>query len=214
MIMKKLIIAAIVAINLQLGLSAQDAADLRDRALIGLKAGGNYSNVYNERGENFVADPKLGWAAGAFVSIPMGTLIGLHPEILFSQKGFHGNGRLLGSEYNFTRTTNFVDVPVFFAIKPTTFFTFLIGPQYSYLIKQKDEFGSGPNSYVQEQEFNNENIRKNILSFALGADINTAHMVYSLRACWDVQKNHGDGTSSIPQYKNVWYQGTIGYRFY
>jgi hypothetical protein len=38
--------------------------------------------------------------------------------------------------------------------------------------------------------------------------------VLSARSGWDVQRNNGDGTSSIPRYKNVWFQATIGYRFY
>jgi hypothetical protein len=47
-----------------------------------------------------------------------------------------------------------------------------------------------------------------------GFDITMKHIVLSARAGWDLQENHSDGTSSTPRYKNVWYQGTIGYRFY
>ena len=30
----------------------------------------------------------------------------------------------------------------------------------------------------------------------------------------DIQNNNGDGTSTTPRYKNVWFQGTLGFKFY
>ncbi len=188
--------------------------DVRETSLLGFKIGANYSNVYDSEGEAFVASPKFGLATGVFAAIPFGPFLGFHPEILFSQKGFYATGRMLGSEYSLTRTTSFIDVPLFLAIKPSSSLTLLIGPQYSYLTKQKDVFANGPNSYLQEQEFKNEDIHRNLLCFAGGADINMNHTVLGLRAGWDIRKNNGDGSSTVPRYKNVWYQATIGYRIY
>jgi hypothetical protein len=179
----------------------------------GIKAGINYSNVYDAKGEQFTADGKIGAAAGAFVSIPIGKFLGFQPEILFSQKGFKGTGSLLGSNYSFTRTTNYIDTPLLLAIKPTSVFTILVGPQYSYLMKQKDVFVNSVTSVEQQQVFNNDNIRKNTLCFVGGADVNLSDVVLSARAGWDIQNNNGDGTSTTPRYKNVWYQATIGFRF-
>jgi len=88
------------------------------------------------------------------------------------------------------------------------------GPQFSYLLRQRDEFTNSSNSAAQEQEFKNDNIRKNIFGGVIGADINIDHITLGARACWDVQTNNGDGTSSTPRYKNVWYQFTIGYNLY
>jgi len=96
------------------------------------------------------------------------------------------------------------------ALKPSGYFTILAGPQYSFLLKQKDVFAN----VAQEQEFDNDNIRKNILCFLGGFDININHIVFGARAGWDIQNNNGDGTSTNPRYKNVWYQGTLGIRFY
>jgi hypothetical protein len=44
-------------------------------------------------------------------------------------------------------------------------------------------------------------------------DFNLNQFVVSGRAGWDLQKNNGDGTSTNPRYKNVWYQATIGLKF-
>jgi hypothetical protein len=179
----------------------------------GIKAGTNYSNVYDSDNEDFVADGKFGFAAGAFVTIPLGKFIGIQPEILYSQKGFKSSGTYFGSTYEMTRTTNFIDVPVLFAVKPIGQLTLLFGPQFSYLMKQKDEFTGGTISSTQQQDFDNNDITKNILGLTGGADINVDNLVFGLRAGWDIKTNEGDGNSSTPRYKNMWYQATVGYRF-
>ncbi len=193
---------------------AVDATDTRSRTAFGVKVGANYSNVYKTSGSSFHADPKFGLAIGAFVAIPIGKYFGIQPELLFSQKGFKGTGNILGSSYDLTRTTSFIDVPIFACLKPTEFITILAGPQYSFLTKQKDVFRNAFTTIAQEQEFENDNIRKNIFGFVAGFDISMKSMVLSARAGWDLQKNNGDGTSTTPQYKNYWYQATIGFRLY
>lgn len=192
---------------------AQSTTDNREKMSFGLKLGTNYSNVYDSDNEDFVADSKFGFAAGAFVVIPFGTFIGIQPEILYSQKGFKSSGTYFGSTYEMTRTTNFIDVPVLFAVKPIEQVTLLFGPQFSYLMKQKDEFTGGNISSTQQQEFDNDDITKNILGLTGGADINVDNLVFGLRAGWDIKTNEGDGNSSTPRYKNMWYQATVGYKF-
>ncbi len=212
--MKKTILTgfAILAIAF-IGRAQEGFIDYREKFIIGVKAGLNLSNVYNSEGEEFVADNKLGLATGVFVAIPIGKYLGVQPEILFSQKGFQATGRLLGDAYSFTRTSNFIDVPIFFAFKPSEIFTLMAGPQYSFLMKQTDEFASGSGSVDQVQEFENDNIRKNIFCFIGGGDLTLNNIVVGARVGWDLTENNGDGTSETPRYKNVWYQATLGYRF-
>lgn len=193
-----------------------DTDDARDKVAFGLKIGGNYSNVYDSEGEDFSADGKFGLAAGGFLAIPIGKLIGIQPEVLFSQKGFKGTGKIGGVNYELTRTTNYLDVPIFLAVKPAPAFTLLAGPQFSYLLSQHDAF-SYPNSgwtLVQNKEFDNDDARKNMLCLVGGFDVNIDHAVLSGRVGWDVQNNRADGSSSTPRYKNVWVQATIGFRLY
>ena len=210
--MKKLIVMIALVTVTGNTINAQET-DLREKLSFGLKLGANYSNVYDSQGEEFQADPKLGFVGGAFLAIPIGKYLGVQPEVLLSQKGFEATGRLLGTTYKFTRTTTYIDVPLLFAFKPSEFFTLLAGPQYSYLMNQKDVFSNTSTSYLQETEFKNENLRKNTLCFLGGADLTLKHLVIGGRVGWDLQKNNGDGTSAIPRYKNVWYQATVGYRF-
>ena len=212
--MKKIILTTLVIINLLGSCIAQSNSNNKkdkNNLKLGLKIGANYSNVFDAKDEQFHADAKFGLAVGGFLSIPFAEYFAFQPEILFSQKGFKGTGSILGSPYQFTRTTSYIDVPLLLAFKPINAFTLLVGPQYSYLMTQKDEFTSSLTSAAQQQEFNNDNIRKNILSVLTGFDITAKKMVVGARVGWDIQNNNGDGTSSTPRYKNVWYQATIGF---
>lgn len=187
--------------------------DPRDDLKFGIKAGANLSNVWDEQGNDFRADSKFGFAAGAWLGIPIGTYLGFQPEVLLSQKGFEGRGSLLGTEYSFKRTTTYMDVPLQLQVKPATFLTIVGGPQYSFLLSENNSYSFGSNSIEQEQEFENDNIRRNILGFVIGADVIVQPFVFSGRVGWDVLDNHGDGTSSTPRYKNRWFQLTAGFQF-
>ncbi|KOY84450.1 hypothetical protein AD998_20855 [bacterium 336/3] len=211
--MKKLFYI-IVLVILSTHISVAQDDDSREKFHLGLKAGANYANIYDSKGEEFTADGRFGFAGGVFFSIPIGKYLGVQPEALISQKGFQGKGVLLGSNYEFTRTTTYLDVPLLIAIKPAQFITILAGPQYSYLLRRKEKFTNNGATILQQQEFENDDIRKNTLCFTGGVDVNVQqHMVVSLRTGWDLRNNSGDGNSTTPRYKNAWYQATIGYRF-
>lgn len=180
---------------------------------VGVKAGVNYSNVYDSQSDDFNADAKMGLAAGVFVAIPIGQFFGFQPELLFSQKGCKLTGSVLGFDYSLTRTSNYIDVPLLFALKPSTFVTVLLGPQYSYLVKQTDLFENPLLNTEVEEKFDNENIRRNTLGFICGLDVNIDDFVVGARVAWDLFNNNGDGTSTTPRYKNVIGQITLGYRF-
>jgi len=208
-----MIIASATAAKAQSETAASSGTDNREKLFLGVKGGVNLSNVYDSEGENFVADSKFGFAVGGFISVPIGRYFGIQPEVLFSQKGFKSSGTYLGSTYTMTRTTNYIDIPLLVAFKPVESVSLLFGPQFSYLMKQTDDFTGGTISSTQEQDFTNDNIRKNTFCLTGGADFNLDHFVIGLRAGWDVKNNNGDGTSTTPRYKNMWYQATIGYRF-
>lgn len=180
---------------------------------VGVKAGLNLSNVYDSQNEDFQADPKLGFAGGAFLSIPIGTYFGIQPELLFSQRGLRGSGSILTSDYTFKRTTNYIDIPLLFAVKPSEMVTIFVGPQYSYLISERYQFDNEFITIDQQEEFENDNIRRNTVCVNTGFDVNVTNFVFSARIGWDLFYNNGEGDSSTPRYKNMWTQATIGYRF-
>lgn len=213
---KSLIIICVLLLSFSNTLLAQDEndanIDMREKLTFGIKAGINYSNVWDEQGQDFEADPRVGFAGGVFLGIPIGKYLGVQPELLLSQKGFQGGGTLLGNPYSFSKTTTYIDVPIMLQIKPIEYLSIVFGPQYSYLINEKNKYTFGANSTEQEREFENDNVRKNMLGFVVGGDINVSHIVLSGRMAWDFQTNNGDGSSSTPRYKNQWLQITIGFR--
>lgn len=192
--------------------AAQNIDDPREVTRFGLKAGVNYSNVWDEDGQDFVAEGRVGFAGGLFFGIPIKKFLGVQPEILIVQKGFHGSGSMAGSPYSFSKTTTYLDIPILLQLKPAEFFTVLAGPQYSFLLRTKNAYTYGSSGSVQEQEFSSDNIRKGVFGFVAGTDIIIRHVVVSGRMGWDFQTNHGDETSATPRYKNKWLQFTIGFQ--
>ena len=192
----------------------QAQTDFRDKVIIGIKGGVNLSNVYDTKGNDFQADPKFGFVGGGYVTLPLGTYLGVQPELEISQKGFRASGNVTGQTYEFNRTTLFIDIPVLIAFKPNKYITILAGPQYSYMITQKDVYTSSKSTIQVEQEFAHDNIRKNMLCFTGGVDFNYRQFILGIRTGWDVMNNNGDGTTTTPRYKNIWYQATFGYSLY
>lgn len=184
-----------------------------NRLSLGFKVGTNLSNVYDVQGDEFQADAKFGLVGGAFINLPITKYLGIQPELLFSQKGYQGAGSLLGNDYSFTRTTNYIDVPILLSFKSGKYLTLLFGPQYSFLTSQNYTFKSDLIEYSRDEQFTNENLNKNTLCFTGGFDVNLNAFVISARLGWDILSNKGDGTTATHRYKNTWYQLTAGYRF-
>jgi hypothetical protein len=187
--------------------------DYRSKISLGFKGGINIANVFDTDGEDFISNNRVGLAAGAFLHLPIGSLIGIQPEIMFSQKGFNGEGSLLGIDYEFSRTSNFIDLPILFAFKPIGGFTLFAGPQYSYLLSTSENISTDGLSLENTQEFENQDLRNNLLGFATGFDINLNQIIVGFRASWDLMQNSSDGSSEAPRYRNAVYQITAGFRF-
>lgn len=217
--MKKIFIITIAFISFQF--QAQEQPDTRassreaKRKIVpGFKIGANRSNVYNVSGEALAPDRKHGFAAGAFVALPVGSFLGIQPEVIFQQKGFEGSGRLFGESYAVSRTTTHIDIPVQLQVKLFKWFSFLVGPNYSYMLRQGDTFTYHSGSLGTNRDFENTDLRRSTFGTVIGIDINFGHLVLSGRSGWDVSPSQAQIRAGIPDYRNRWIQGTIGYRFY
>jgi hypothetical protein len=188
---------------------AQNFSDKRDTVMLGFIIGVNYSNVYGVRNQEFKTSPQFGVVAGVYLEIPIKVKIGIHPEILFSEKGFQATGKFLGLDFEFYRSKSYIDFPILFTYKPNKLITILLGLQYSYLIKQKDHFLS--TTLAQEQELMKGNPRKNSFSTVVGIDMVFNHLVWGARVNWDLNRNMTTGASTVPLYKNTWIQAFVGF---
>jgi len=214
--MKKLIFLITLSFIISGYIIAQEHnydSDMRGHFQFGLKVGANYSNVYDIKGQDFTADFKFGLAGGVYMAIPLGEVLGIRSEILFSQKGYQSTGSILGAGYKITHTADYIDIPILLEIKPIEFITVVAGPQYSYLVHTSNNFSNSFITAQEEQTFDNVNLRKNLLCFLAGLDFNIHHLVIGTRFGWDLLRNNGDGTSGSPRYRNMWYQATLGVRF-
>ncbi len=213
-IMKTTVFLIISTILMSFGAIAQNTTeDNREKLQFGIRAGASYSNVYDESGDNFVADGKLGAAGGVVLSIPIGRYLGFQPEAMFIQKGFSGDARYNGKPYSLTRTTNHIDFPLQLKFNPAKNFSLLGGPQYSFVLSKKDEFDVG-NLTVEEVDFiKNDKIQENIFGLVFGAEFNFNAVTVTGKAGWDLQKNDDNAPSYSPRYKNQWLLLTLGLNF-
>lgn len=190
---------------------AVKSLDNRTRFHLGAKVGVNIANVYDVDQGNFNSAKKSGFMGGVFMNIPMGKLLGIQLEGLYSQKGTKATGTINGAEYSLKRTTNSADIPVLLQFKPFRHLSIVAGPQFSYLLSQKDVYDNADNTVVTQQ-FHNQDLRKANIGVVGGIDINILHMVLSGRVGADLQKNTSNNTLA-PSYKNIWGQVGVGFRF-
>lgn len=90
--MKKVTTMLIACISL-FGMNLNAQEDYRGNLKFGLKAGANYSNVWDEQDNDFEANGKAGFAGGAFLHIPIGKFLGVQPEVYSLKKGFRAPGQ-------------------------------------------------------------------------------------------------------------------------
>ncbi len=210
--MKKLIYLSVACCLMSMNSFAQD--DSRERIHFGAKAGINVSSIYDTKGENYNADPKAGFAGGGFIAIPIGKFLGIQPEVIFAQKGYSSSIVTEDYSYSYTRTTGHIEIPVLLQIKPASFLSVVVGPQFSYMTYREESFKTNTTSTIVQQEIENNNIRKNTLGLTSGLDVYILrHLLISGRMGWDLQDNNGDGTATFPRYRNIWFQAAVGLRF-
>jgi hypothetical protein len=211
--MKKIrLILASALVCTSIYMNAQD--DSREKIHFGAKAGLNISSIHDTKGEDYNAEAIAGFVGGGFVAIPIGKYLGVQPELLFAQKGYSATNYLEGGSVSYTRRTDHLEIPLLLQIKPLSFISLVVGPQFSYMTFREESFRSSNLTLIQKEEIENDNIRRNTLGAVTGIDFYILRrLIISGRIGWDLQDNNGDGTASFPRYRNVWLQSTVGLRF-
>jgi hypothetical protein len=84
------------------------ATPLQAQTTLGVKGGINVANVSTNIDISELVDSRTGFVGGAFVTLGLGSLFAVQPELLYSQKGFKaeesGQSAQLG--------TNYIEIPV------------------------------------------------------------------------------------------------------
>ena len=178
---------------------------------IGFKGGLSIATIIKTNDNSFSSDPLYGFNGGGVLQLPLGKVISLQPEILFSQKGYRAKGAGLVGDFDYRRYLNFLDIPLLLRINTSKDVGIVVGPQYSYLLSTHTRFNSGATSYEQTVNYENNNITRNIFGGVIGFDINLNNNIFIYgRYTIDFKHNNGDGTSSTPAYKNQVFQAGVG----
>ena len=180
---------------------------------IGIQAGINITSAYSTEGEVFNVEPRVGLAVAVFADLPLGKYILLRPEVHVSQRSVQANGMLFTENYTLKRRTTYLDVPVFVAFQPTSFFKVMAGPQYSYLLQQRDRF-SGEASQPTREEFGRDVLHTHTISAVIGFELTKKQFTFSPRLAFDLLDNRRNQTDATPRYRLVYYQFMIGYKFF
>src|SRR5690606_30946548 len=101
---------------------------------------------------------KTGFNAGVYADIPLVSGLSLAPELMFSQKGYKTTGNsVLGGPFEYSVTTNFVELPVLAKIGAGDRFHVVLGPQVSFLTSTTEKFSQGSDSYQNTIKEENDN---------------------------------------------------------
>jgi hypothetical protein len=206
--MRKVLICAIVLLMAGIA-NAQTSGGLK----FGVKGGANFSNmISNDEDEEFDTELKTGFHAGIFANIPLVSRLSFAPELVYSQKGYKTTGsRLIGGAYEYTVTTNFVELPLLLNINASSNFNIHVGPQVSFLTSTTETFQQGESQYRTTVEEDNDNLKKNLIGGVIGAGFGIgAKTTLFGRYAIDLQQNNENGTSQTPRYKNQVFQIGLG----
>ncbi|MBT9394586.1 PorT family protein [Hymenobacter sp. NST-14] len=217
--MKKSLLAA-AALLATVAVTESKAQGVR----FGLKAGGNLSNLSGDLTDEDRYENKFGFHGGAMLNIGLvgDGFLSVQPEVLFSQKGFQyadsefniGGNKL---KYEGDRTYNYIDVPVLLKVNADGFY-FEAGPQYSYLLKVKDDSKFSVNGATAVQRNNTENldnVNRNEIGYAagLGYQANNGLMI-GIRyngSFTDFAKDGYTGDSDVRNARNQVFQASVGF---
>jgi len=213
--MKRQLTRSIAAVATLLGLFASASAQTTDnpnRVRAGIRAGANFASMVEEGGD-FDNEMKPGFAAGGFVEIPIVNFLSIQPELWYSQKGYKSTNTILGREYQYKAKLNYVDLPVLLKLKPTQQVGIVVGPQISWLTSSDYKFETPEGEFEQSYDYDNSNLRNNVLGGVVGLEYTSGHFVAGARYSLDFQQNDEDGNTNTPRFKNQVIGLSVGYRF-
>lgn len=214
--MKKSLLAA-AALLATFAVSETKAQGVR----LGLKGGANLSNLAGDLANKDGYDYKAGFHGGLMLNVGLldDGFLSLQPEVLYSQKGYeYNNNQAFGT---FRRegdvTYNYIDVPVLLKVKAGNLF-FEAGPQYSYLLKVKDESTRTLNGVLVARtaaEKDLSNVNRNEFGYVAGLGVQSnSGVLLGVRyngALTDFAKNDSYNNGELTNARNQVFQVSLGY---
>ncbi|MCG7281189.1 PorT family protein [Chryseobacterium taklimakanense] len=125
--MKKLFLGAAIAVS-----------SLTFAQQFGAKAGVSVSSLSDDA---TLSDQKskVGFNAGLFMNAPLGQNFSIQPELLYSQYGDKAEATIASNKYSYTRSLDYITVPVMFQYNATPEFYLEAGPELGFLVSAKNK---------------------------------------------------------------------------
>lgn len=185
----------------------------RHELLYGFKIGTSYSGIVRQGVGTEQFSSRFGIVSGAFVSIPLSNRWGLQSEFIFNQVGFRYKGVINGEAYDIIRTNSYFQLPLYIVYKPCALLSLLIGSQCSLLIQEDDKSKLISGVLIPENNKAHSQTGKLMPSISGGIDFNTRWIVIGGRGGINLLNCVPGGGITTNQYKNLYTQVTIAYRF-
>ncbi|AZI22928.1 PorT family protein [Chryseobacterium taklimakanense] len=125
--MKKLFLGAAIAVS-----------SLTFAQQFGAKAGVSVSSL-SEDATLSDQKSKVGFNAGLFMNAPLGQNFSIQPELLYSQYGDKAEATVASNKYSYTRSLDYITVPVMFQYNATPEFYLEAGPELGFLVSAKNK---------------------------------------------------------------------------
>ncbi len=106
----------------------------QNRVRTGVKGGLTASTLQFNGADFNSRKERIGFHAGVFTQIPLGSAFAIQPELLYVNKGASANYRLLGQDNRAAFNLNYVDLPVLATLKLGDAVEIQAGPYASYLL--------------------------------------------------------------------------------
>jgi hypothetical protein len=164
--MKKLYLLLLTVFSL----AAADA-----QVQFGVKAGANFATLTGDNSDG--VKTKVGFNAGALVSLPLFNEFSLQPEVVYSGQGY----KYSGAGFSGTASNSYINVPVLFKYNNPTGFFAETGPQVGFLMSAKAKMDGQDNVDIKD-EYNSVDF-----SWALGI----GYLIKPMNIGIDVRYNLG-----------------------
>ena len=109
-------------------------AQAQNRVRTGIKGGLSASTLQFNEIDFSSRKERIGFHAGVFTQIPVGSAFAIQPELLFVNKGASSGYRTLGQDSRASFNLNYIDLPVLATLKLGDAVELQAGPYASYLL--------------------------------------------------------------------------------
>ncbi|PKB15655.1 porin family protein [Flavobacterium sp. 5] len=197
-------LAAIAFTGLSLA-NIQAQTNSSNEPQFGIKGGVNFSNIYStEVDDNNVL---TSFNAGVYASFPVGDILSIQPEVLYSRKGgeLTYDNAITSGKTQFK--LNYIEVPILLKVNITDNLNVQAGPYFAYLIDSKVSNDANGDALDFEDSYSNDDFNKFDvgISGAIGFDFNSigigARYNYGFTTIGK-ERNIAGTTYTIPDGKN------------